>query len=318
MNLAVNKSLQPMNSQSQRFRSRMQAVARCWQLYLLILPAVVAVFVFNYIPMYGIQIAFKDFRSSLGIWNSEWVGFKHFARFITFPDFWKVIRNTLGISLYSISTFPCAVILALMINEINSKVFKKTVQMISYAPHFISVVVICSMVRLFLSRDHGLIYNLIVLVGLDRQDFITLPHYFSTIYVWSGVWQGIGWGTIIYLAALSNVSPELIEAARIDGANRFQVLLHVNFPFILPTVVTLLILSTGSVLSVGFEKIFLLQNPLNMAASRVISTYVYEMGIGGGQFSYSSAIGLFNNIINIAIIAFVNQVSKRVTQVSLW
>jgi len=174
------------------------------------------------------------------------------------------------------------------------------------------------MVRLFLNREYGLVNNIIAFLGFERKDFLAIPRYFSTIYVWSGVWQGVGWGTIIYLAALSNVSPELIEAARMDGASRLQIIRHVNFPSILPTIITLLILRTGSVLSVGFEKIFLLQNPLNLEASRVISTYVYEMGIVNGQFSYSAAIGLFNNIVNVIVICIFNQISKRVSDISLW
>ena len=190
--------------------------------------------------------------------------------------------------------------------------------MITYAPHFISTVVISSMIILFLNRDHGIINNVIAILGGERIDFMTSPGCFSTIYVWSGVWQGVGWGTIIYLASLASVSPELIEAARIDGASRFQIVCHINFPSILPTVITMLILNTGNVLSVGFEKVFLLQNNLNLSASRVISTYVYEIGIQGGQFSYSSAIGLFNNVINIFFIIIMNQISKKVTQISLW
>lgn len=298
--------------------SWLKNAASSWQLYVLVLPAVVAVAVFNYFPMYGIQIAFKDFRPSLGIWGSNWVGLKHFIRFITFPDFQRVLRNTVGISLYSIATFPCAVILALLINEIGNQKFKKTVQMISYAPHFISVVVLCSMVRIFLARETGLINNLVSMLGAERVDFLAVPRYFSTIYVWSGVWQGVGWGTIIYLASLAGVSPELVEAARIDGCNRLQIIQHINIPHILPTIIILLILRTGSVLSVGFEKIFLLQNPLNLESSRVISTYVYEMGIMGGQFSYSSAIGLFNNIVNIIFIMTVNTIAKRVSSIGLW
>lgn len=306
-----NKSRSPVTSW-------LKNAASSWQLYVLVLPAVIAVAVFNYFPMYGIQIAFKDFRPSLGIWGSQWVGLKHFIRFITFPDFQKVLRNTISISLYSIATFPCAVILALLINEIGNQKFKKTVQMISYAPHFISVVVLCSMVRIFLSRETGLINNIISMLGAERVDFLAVPRYFSTIYVWSGVWQGVGWGTIIYLASLAGVSPELVEAARIDGCNRLQIIRHINIPHILPTIIILLILRTGSVLSVGFEKIFLLQNPLNLGSSRVISTYVYEMGIMGGQFSYSSAIGLFNNIVNIIFIMVVNTIAKRVSSVGLW
>jgi putative aldouronate transport system permease protein len=302
-----------------KYRSSSQSqISRCWQLYILILPAVAAVFLFSYVPMYGIQIAFKDFRSSFGIWKSNWVGLKHFIHFVTFPGFLTILRNTINISLYSIATFPCAVVLALLINEIDNQLFKKTVQMVSYAPHFISVVVLCAIIRIFLNTEFGIINNIVSLFGFERQNFLAIPEYFSSIYVWSGVWQNVGWGTIIYLAALSNVPIELIEAAKIDGANRLRIIWHINLPWILPTIITLLILRTGSVLSVGFEKIFLLQNPLNLDTSRVISTYVYEIGLLGGQFSYSAAIGLFNNIINIIIIVIVNQISKRISKVSLW
>ena len=253
-----------------------------------------------------------------GFFGSEWVGFQHFIRFFQFPDFWKIIGNTLGISLYSLATFPCSVILALMINEVGNNKYKRYVQMISYAPHFVSTVVICSMILLFTQYDGGLFNNLRMMLGLKKMDFITVPDYFPSIYVWSGVWQNIGWGTIIYLAALSNISPELIEAAKIDGAGRLRIITDISFPAILPTVVTMLILSAGQVLSVGFEKIFLLQNPLNLDASRVISTYVYEIGIQGSQFSYSTAIGLFNNVVNIIVIILVNNISKKITSIGLW
>ena len=291
---------------------------RQWQLYLLILPAIVSVFIFHYIPIYGVQIAFKNFRSSKGILGSEWVGFKHFARFLAYPDFWKILWNTVRISLYALATFPCPVILALMMNELNSERYKKFMQMVTFAPHFISTVVVCSMVLLFFDRSQGLVNNVIAALGGERYDFVSSTRYFSSLYVWSGVWQNLGWNAIIYIAALSSVSPELIEAARVDGATRLQIVRYVNFPAILPTVITMLILSAGSLLNVGFEKIYLLQNPLNMEASRVISTYVYEIGLQGGQFSYSTAIGLFNNVVNIVVIILVNGISKRVTRVALW
>lgn len=293
-------------------------IRRKWQLYLLILPAIVSVFIFHYIPIYGVQIAFKNFRSSKGILGSEWVGFKHFARFLAYPDFWKILWNTVRISLYALATFPCPVILALMMNELNSERYKKFMQMVTFAPHFISTVVVCSMVLLFFDRSQGLVNNVIAALGGERYDFVSSTRYFSSLYVWSGVWQNLGWNAIIYIAALSSVSPELIEAARVDGATRLQIVRYVNFPAILPTVITMLILSAGSLLNVGFEKIYLLQNPLNMEASRVISTYVYEIGLQGGQFSYSTAIGLFNNVVNIVVIILVNGISKRVTRVALW
>ena len=306
---------QTLGAAGQRTLRRM---SRKWQLYLLILPAIVSVFIFHYIPIYGVQIAFKNFRSSKGILGSEWVGFRHFARFLAYPDFWKILWNTVRISLYALATFPCPVILALMMNELNSERYKKFMQMVTFAPHFISTVVVCSMVLLFFDRSQGLVNNVIAALGGERYDFVSSTRYFSSLYVWSGVWQNLGWNAIIYIAALSSVSPELIEAARVDGATRLQIVRYVNFPAILPTVITMLILSAGSLLNVGFEKIYLLQNPLNMEASRVISTYVYEIGLQGGQFSYSTAIGLFNNVVNIVVIILVNGISKRVTRVALW
>ena len=288
------------------------------QLYVLILPAIISVFIFHYIPIYGVQVAFKDFRASMEIWGSPWVGLKHFARFFEMPFFGMMIRNTLSISLYSLATFPCAVIVALLLNELRNERFKKVVQMVSYAPHFVSTVVVCSMVLIFFDKNRGLANNVLALLGRERISIIETPKYFSSLYVWSGVWSSVGWNTIIYLAALSSISPEMIEAARIDGASQWKILWHINVPSILPTIVTLLILNTGSILSVGFEKIYLLQNPLNLDASRVISTYVYEVGMGSGQFSYSTAIGLFNNVVNVVCIVLVNQISRTVTHISMW
>jgi putative aldouronate transport system permease protein len=292
-------------------------VLSCWQLYILVLPAVIYLGIFNYGPMYGLQIAFKEFRPSLGIWGSPWIGFNNFIRFIKFPDFLKMIKNTLSITVYQLATFPCAVILAILFNEMRTPKFKRLVQMVTYAPHFLSTVVLCSLVLLMLSAE-GPINNLLTVLGIAPVEFMFRPGYFASIYVWSGVWQNVGWNSIIYLAALSGVSPELVEAARIDGAGRFQVIWHVNIPAILPTIIITFILNTGGMLNVGFEKIFLLQNPLNLDASRVISTYVYEMGIGGAQFSYASAIGLFNNLVNIALLMTVNSISRKVSDIGLW
>jgi len=294
------------------------AITSNWQLYALILPGIITVFIFHYIPIYGVQIAFKNFRSSLGIWGSDWVGLKHFRRFFYYPYFWDILWNTISIQLYAIATFPCTIIFALMINELDNKHFKKSVQMITYAPHFISTIVLCSMIILFTNKSNGLFNNILEVLGSSRIDFMTNPSYFRSIYVWSGVWQDLGWGTIIYLATLSNISPDWIEAAKIDGASRFQIIKHINIPFILPTVVILLVLRTGSMVSVGFEKIFLLQNPLNLSVSQVVSTYVYQVGLIDSQFSFSSAIGLFNNIIQIFVILIVNKIAKTLTLVSLW
>lgn len=289
-----------------------------WQLYVLILPAVIYLILFCYVPMYGVQIAFRDFRISKGIMGSNWVGLKHFIAFIKYPNFSKIMINTLRISLYSFATFPLSIILALMLNEVDNRKYKKVVQMITYAPYFISTVVVCSMLTLFLNRNNGLLNNIIALCGGERIAFLENPKYFATIYVWSDVWSGIGWGTIIYLSALSGVSPDLVEAARIDGASRFQIVLHVDIPTILPTIIITLIMRCGSILSVGFDKAYLLQNPLNLDASQVISTYVYELGLQSGRFSYSSAIGLFNTVINVVLLFIVNAISKKVADISLW
>ena len=233
-------------------------------------------------------------------------------------NFDDILRNTISISLYSIAVFPCAVIFALMLNEVRNLRFKRGVQMISYAPHFISTVVVVSMLQIFMQRSNGLINNVIAMLGGERIDFLSIPQYFSTIFVWSGVWQNLGWNAIVYIAALAGVSAELLEAARIDGANRLQIIWHVNLPHIFPTIVTLLIISTGSVLSVGFEKIYLMQNSLNLDASRVISTYVYEMGIENAQLDFATAVGLFNNAVNIAILLIVNTVARKISKISIF
>ena len=289
-----------------------------WQIYLLVAPAVIYIFLFNYLPMVGLQIAFRDYRASKGIWGSQWVGLKYFIKFFNYPNCWKIIRNTLVLSLYSLATFPLSIIAALLINELRSVSYKKVVQMVTYAPHFISTVVICSMITLFMNQSSGLINNVIAALGGKRVDFLGTATYFPHIYVWSGVWQNLGWGTIIYLATLSAVSPELHEAAYLDGANRMQIILHVNIPCILPTVVIMLIMNCGTILSVGFEKVYLLQNALNLDTSQTISTYNYELGLLGGQYSYTTAIGLFNTVVNVVMLTIVNTVSRRVSEISLW
>lgn len=289
-----------------------------WQLYVLLFPAVVTTLLFHYYPIYGIQIAFKNYKNSRGIWGSKWVGLKHFKSLFSYVNFGDILRNTLSISLYSIAVFPCAVIFALMLNEVRNLRFKKTIQMVSYAPHFMSTVVVVSMLQIFMQRSNGLFNNILARLGFERVDFLAIPKYFATIYVWSGVWQNLGWNAIIYIAALAGVSLDLIEAAKIDGANRMQIILHVNLPHILPTIITLLIMSTGSVLSVGFEKIYLMQNPLNLDASRVISTYVYEMGIENARLDFATAVGLFNNVVNIIILVIVNTIARKTAKISIF
>lgn len=315
--MLVNRSASApgLNLKSNRLGRRL---IEHWQIYLLLLPAVVYFILFYYLPMSGLQIAFKDYRVSKGIWGSAWVGLKYFEKFFAHPQCLKIIRNTLVISLYALATFPLSIAVALMMNELRRSAFKKTVQMITYAPHFISTVVICSMITLFMNQSTGLFNNIIAMTGAGRVDFLGTAAYFPHIYVWSTVWQDLGWGTIIYIATLSSVSPELHEAATIDGASRMQIIYHVNVPSILPTIVIMLIMNCGRILSVGFEKIYLLQNALNLDVSQVISTYTYDLGLMGGQYSYATAIGLFNTIVNVVMLVIVNAVAKRLSDVSLW
>lgn len=292
-------------------------IKRNGALYLMILPAIVTVFIFHYIPIYGVQIAFKDYRTSLGIWGSSWVGFKHFLKFFDYPYFGRLLWNTIKISLFSLMTFPLPIIFALLLNEMRNGKLKKVCQTITYAPHFVSTIVVCSMTLLFLKRD-GLINVLIGFFGAESIDFISVPSYFAAICAATDLWTGLGWGSIIYIASLSGVSVELVEAARIDGASRMQIIRNVYLPHLIPTIVTMFILRMGSLLSVGFEKVFALQNNLNLEGSSIISTYVYEVGLLNSQFSYSAAIGLFNNIINIILVVLANKICKKVAGIALW
>lgn len=296
----------------------MRILKRNWVCYLFILPMLIYVIIFNYIPMYGIQLAFKDYRVADGIWGSAWVGLKHFKTFFESYQFKDLLWNTLSLSLYSlIAGFPMPIIFALLLNYITNVKLKKVVQMVTYAPHFISTVVYCGMIRIFLSSD-GVINQLLKLIGIDSVAFLTNPSNFRNIYVWSGVLQNIGWGSIMYISVLTSVDPTLHEAATVDGATRFQRLLHIDLPAIVPTMVIMLIMRAGEIMDLGFEKAFLLQNNINLDYSEIIATYVYKIGIQGGQFSYSSAIGLFNNVINMVLLVVVNKIAKKVSDVSLW
>ncbi|MBW7454621.1 ABC transporter permease [Paenibacillus sepulcri] len=296
-----------------------KSIKKHWELYLLVLPPVVYLLIFKYIPMVGVQIAFKDFSVVKGIWGSPWVGFKHFEAFFNSPNFWLLIKNTIGISFYSLlAGFPVPILLALALNEIRTGYFKKTVQMVTYAPHFISTVVMVSIIILMLSPHVGIVDRLFSFFGFSMTNFMGIPEYFKSIYVWSGVWQGMGYSSIIYIAALAGVDPALYEAARIDGASRLKKIWHIDIPSLIPVTVIMLILSLGSIMGVGFEKIYLMQNPLNTSASEVISTYVYKVGLIGANFSFSSAVGLFNSIINLILLILVNAVSRRVSKNSLW
>ncbi|WP_374706689.1 ABC transporter permease [Paenibacillus sp. J2TS4] len=296
-----------------------RSVRRNWELYLLLIPVIAYYVIFKYVPMYGVQIAFKDFMASKGIWGSPWVGFDHFERLFNSYYFWRLIKNTLGIGIYELVVgFPVPIILALMINEVRAPFFRKTVQTVTYAPHFLSTVVLAGMVLIFLAPGNGLVNQLIKLFGGAPVSFMTEPGWFKSIFVFSGVWQNMGWGSIIYLAALTGIDPQLHEAAKVDGASRLQRIWHINLPGIMPTIVILLILNAGNLMGVGFEKVLLLQNDLNMEASDVLSTYVYRSGILEAQYSFSAAVDLFNAIVNFILLVSVNYISRKVSETSLW
>lgn len=290
-----------------------------WILYVMILPVVVYYIIFAYAPIYGIQLAFKDYIVKKGIWGSPWIGMENFTRFFSSYNFGLLLKNTIGISVYSILVgFPIPIVFALMLNYLKNKYLKKTVQMVSYAPYFISTVVMCGMITIFLNPDTGIFNTIRGFFGMESVDFLGKPELFKSIYVWTGVWQGMGWSSIIYISALSGVDYQLHEAAIVDGANKLQRILHVDLPSIKPTIVMLLILQMGSLMSVGFEKVFLLQNTLNKQAASVISTYVYEVGLINSDYGYSTAIGLFNSVINMILIVAANQICKKFTEESLF
>ncbi|KOR87906.1 sugar ABC transporter permease [Paenibacillus solani] len=308
-----------MNRRKLRGDSLTGRITKNWELYLFIAPAFLYFLIFHYGPMYGIQIAFKNFIPTKGIMGSEWVGFEHFERFFNSYYFWDLLWNTLSLSFYELAIgFPLPILLALAFNEVRNGAFKKTVQTITYAPHFISIVVMSGMIITFLSPSTGMIVKMIELVGMEAPAFLTDPRWFKTVYVLSGVWQSTGWGTIIYLAALSGVDPQLHEAAIMDGASRFKRVLYINLPTIIPTITILLILNVGNILGVGYEKVLLLQNPLNMDSADVISTFVYRTGLVSAQYSFSTAVGLFNSVINALMLITVNRIAKRTSDTSLW
>lgn len=296
----------------------LKKLRRSWGCYLFVLPMMIYVLLFSYLPMYGIQLAFKDYRVADGIWGSAWVGLKHFKTFFESYQFTNLVWNTLALSLYSlIAEFPLPILFALFLNYISSKKLKKFSQMVTYAPHFISTVVFCGMILIFLASD-GIINQILMILGIDPVNFLSNPANFRHIYVWSGVLKGIGWGSIMYISVLTSVGPELHEAATVDGATRFQRMLFIDIPSIIPTMVIMLIMRTGEIMDVGFEKVFLLQNNINLDYSEIISTYVYKVGIQGGQFSYSAAISVFNNVINLLLLLAVNTIARRTSDNSLW
>ena len=283
-----------------------------WQLYALLLIPVVLTVIYKYIPMYGVQIAFRDFKASRGYLGSEWVGWYWFRRFFSSPTCWRMIKNTILISLYSLLwSFPIPIILSLIINQLRFHKFKRVVQTVLYAPHFISIMVICGMIRIFLSPSGGLL-NLILGTQID---FLTQSSAFRTIYIASGIWQDAGWGCIIYLATLANVDPGLYEAAKIDGASVFQRIRNIDIPELLPMAILNLIMAAGGLMNVGFEKVWLLQTDLNKATSDVIAVYVYQQGIESAKYSYSTAVGLFNTAVNILLLLIVNRIASKASDV---
>lgn len=307
-------------SAKDKFRKNCKWIRRNWQLYLLLVPAVVLLFCFTYIPMYGIQIAFKDFVPKLGIEGSKWVGFEHFQTFFNSFQVKSLFINTITLSLYSlIAGFPFPIILALMMNQIRVKRFKQTLQVVTYLPHFISTVVMVGIMLIVLSPSSGLFGNIARMFGvIDPPNLMGQAGAFQSIYVWSDVWQHAGWDSIIYIAALAAVDPSLYEAATVDGAGKWQKIKYIDIPFLLPTAVILLIMRAGNIMNVGFEKVYLMQNPLNTMVSEIIATYVYKIGIISNQYSLSAAVGLFNNVINFILLLLVNQVSKKMGDTSLF
>lgn len=289
-----------------------------WQYYAFIAPAVLYYVIFHYFPMYGVQIAFRDYMVTKGIWGSPWVGLDHLVRFFHSFRFWNLIGNTLSINVYQLALFPVSIIVALSFNELRDSIYKRFVQTVTYAPHFISVVVMSGMILAFLHPSTGVVNKIIQWFGLEPIAFISAAPWFKTIFVLSGEWQQLGWGAIIYLAALAGVDPQLHESAKIDGATRLQRIFYINIPTILPTIIILLILNFGNFMAIGFEKVLLLQNPLNLESSEVIQTYVYKSGLLQSQFSFSAAVGLFNSVINMILLVLFNFLSRRVSSTSLW
>lgn len=291
------------------------------QLYIIIALPVIYLIIFKYYPMYGAQIAFKDFIASRGISGSEWVGVKYFIRFFNSYEFWRIMNNTISLSLYSLlAGFPFPIILALSLNYVKNRFFKKTVQMVTYAPYFISVVVMVGIIFELLDLRNGILNTILQALGFEAINFMGKPEYFKSIFVWSGIWQTVGFSCIIYLAALSGIDPSLHEAAVMDGASKMRRMWHIDLPGILPIAIIMLILNTGHMLDVAYEKVLLMQNPLNIRTSEVLDTYVYKIGIGTQvvNYSYSAAIGLYKSIINLILLVAVNSLAKKLNQSSLW
>lgn len=295
------------------------SVKRNWFLYLMLLVPVTYTVIFKYLPMVGIQIAFRDYRVVDGIFGSPWAGMKYFKMFFDSPNFIPVLKNTLLLSAYNILlSFPFAIVFAVMVNEVSNTKFKKTVQLISYAPYFISTVVLVAMLMDFTNIRTGLINTFLGAFGIEPINFFGEAKYFRSLYVWSNVWQSTGYSAIIYIAALTGIDPTLYEAAKIDGATRLQKIRYVDLPCLKPTIIILLIVSVGQIMNLGFEKAFLMQTPLNRDTSEIIATYSYKIAFESGQYSFSTAIGLFNSVVNMVLLLVVNRISRKLADASLW
>ena len=316
----MKRGLKPKKSTGrQTLVSKVSYVKRNWQLYVFfLLPALLLTIIFKYVPMGGVLIAFEDYNVIDGVFGSKWVGLEYFRRFLASPDFMNYLVNTLKLSIYGLLWgFPVPILLALMLNEVTNAKFKRAIQTVSYLPHFISTVVVCGMVMNFLSLD-GIINQIIAAFGFDKIQFMVLPEWFRTIFTASGIWQTCGWTSIIYLSALTSVDQEILEAAMIDGANRFQRIKSVTLPSIAPTISIMLIMQIGRLMSLGYEKIILLYNGSTYETADVISTYVYRRGILSADFSYSTAVGLFQSVIGVILLVTSNQISKKLSDSSLW
>ena len=290
-----------------------------YQLYIFLIPAIVFIVLFMYTPLYGLQIAFKNYRGGDGIWGSAWVGLKWFNQFFSTPRCWEIVKNTLTISVYSlVAGFPLPICLAIILNYVKNLRFKKFAQTVTYMPYFISTVVLVAMMNLFFSPSSGFVNTIIKAFGGEAVYFMGMSSLFPHMYVWSGIWQSMGYSSIIYIAALSGVSPELHESAVIDGANILQRIWHIDIPTIMPTMIILLIMSCGNIMNVGYEKVYLMQNDLIADVSEIISTYVYKIGLTNNQFSFSTAIGLMNNVINFVILVAANKLANKLFGSGLW
>lgn len=306
------KGASAVDLSARKKKTFLQKMRGNWDLLMFCMPGIIITIIYHYVPIYGVQIAFRNFKAKKGIWGSEWVGLDNFRRFFMSVNAWTTIRNTLTLSIYSLAAgFPVAVILALLLNSFRHKRYRKLIQAVTYAPHFISTIVMCGMLILFLSPRLGVVNTVIKYFGGEAINFMGKSEYWRHLYVWSGVWQGMGWSSVIYFAALSGVSPEYHEAAIVDGATKFQRMIHIDLPFLVPTMTMLLILDCGSILSVGFEKAYALQNDLNLGVSEIISTYVYKVGLLNRDQSFSTAIDLMNAAVNSILLITVNTITRK-------